>query len=151
MQHYLNVVRVAMERNGKYLIIKSPQNKHSGGLLSFPGGKVEQIDEADGRDILRSAAKREVFEEVGLDLKDDLEYVMSDFFIDSISTDSSQVHVICSIFYCKIQTTDVKITASKREVEEYYWLSAQEVITAHNCPTWLKAYISAIELQKTKF
>lgn len=118
--------------------------------MCFPGGKVEQIDEADQWDILRSAAKREVFEEVGIDLMDDLQYVMSNFFIDSISNDSNQVHVIDSIFYCKIQITDVKITASKREVEEYYWLTAEEIINAHNCPTWLKAYISAIELQKNQ-
>ena len=127
------------------MIIKRPQDRHAGGLLSFPGGKVEQIDEADQWDILRSAAKRKVFEELGIDLMDDLQYVMSSYFIDS-----NQIHVINSIFYCKIQITDVKITASKREVEEYYWLTAEEIINAHNCPTWLKAYISAIELQKNQ-
>ena len=70
------MLTLKIEHNDKFLIIKRPQGVYVAGLLAFPGGKVEQIDEQNERDILRFAAKREVFEEVGLDLKDDLTYVV---------------------------------------------------------------------------
>lgn len=44
-KHYLKVVEVAIEHDSKFLIIKRPEGSHAGGLLSFPGGKVKEIDE----------------------------------------------------------------------------------------------------------
>jgi 8-oxo-dGTP pyrophosphatase MutT (NUDIX family) len=66
MKFYLNIVEVAIEHDEKFLIIKRPEGNHAGGLLAFPGGKVEEIDEQNEWDILRLAAKRETLEEVGL-------------------------------------------------------------------------------------
>ena len=43
MKLYLNIVEVAIEHDEKFLIIKRPEGKHAGGLLAFPGGKVEEI------------------------------------------------------------------------------------------------------------
>lgn len=133
MKLYLNVVEVAIEHDEKFLIIKRPEGKHAGGLLSFPGGKVEEIDEQNEWDILRLAAKREILEEVGLDLKDELRYIISNYFVDSIGA-----HVIDSIFHCKIEKTDLTVNASAREVPEYYWLTEEEINKAHNAPEWLK-------------
>ena len=97
-KHYLNVVQVAIEHDGKFLIIKRPAGKHAGGLLDFPGGKMEAIDEKNEWDILRFAAKREILEEVGLELEDDLKYIVSNHFIDS-----HPAHVIDTWFHCKIK------------------------------------------------
>ncbi len=133
MKLYLKVVEVAIEHGEKFLIIKRPEGKHAGGLLSFPGGKVEEIDEQNEWDILRLAAKREILEEVGLDLKDDLKYITSNYFVGSNGS-----HVINTIFHCKIEKTDLIINASEREVPEYYWLTAEEINKAHNAPQWLK-------------
>lgn len=143
MKHYLKVVGCALEHNAKFLIIKRPQGVHAAGLLAFPGGKVEEIDEQNEWDILRSAAKREVFEEVGLDLKDDLTYVVSNYFVDS-----NGICVIDTIFHCKIEKTVLNISASAREVPEYYWLSADEIRVAQHSAEWLKKYISYIEAAK---
>ncbi len=139
MKLYLKVVEVAIEHDEKFLIIKRPEGKHAGGLLSFPGGKVEEIDEQHEWDILRLAAKREILEEVGLDLKDDLKYIISNYFVDSIGS-----HVIDTIFHCKIEKTDLAINASAREVPEYYWLTEEEINQAHNAPEWLKKYVQYI-------
>lgn len=140
MKHYLKVVGCAIEHNAKFLIIKRPPGVHAGGLLAFPGGKVEEIDEQNEWDILRAAAKREVFEEVGLDLKDDLTYVVSNYFVDT-----KGICVIDTIFHCKIEKTVLNISASAREVAEYYWLSSDEIGHAEDSPPWLKKYISYIE------
>ena len=139
MKLYLNVVEVAIEKDGKFLIIKRPEGKHAGGLLSFPGGKVEEIDGQNEGDILRVAARREILEEVGLDLKDDLKYITSNYFVGS---DGS--HVIDTIFHCKIEKTDFNIDASAREVAQYYLLTREEINKAHNAPEWLKKYVEYI-------
>jgi 8-oxo-dGTP pyrophosphatase MutT (NUDIX family) len=139
MKLYLKVVEVAIEHDNKFLIIKRPEGTHAGGLLSFPGGKVEEIDEQNEWDILRLAAKREILEEVGLDLKDYLKYIISNYFVDSIGA-----HVIDTIFHCKIEKTDLSISASAREVPEYYWLTAEEINKANNAPEWLKKYVQYI-------
>jgi 8-oxo-dGTP pyrophosphatase MutT (NUDIX family) len=141
MKIYLNVVEVAIEHKKKFLIIKRPEGKHAGGLLSFPGGKVEEIDEQNEGDILRLAAKREILEEVGLDLKDELRYIISNYFVDSIGA-----HVIDTIFHCKIEKTDLMVNASAREVPEYYWLTEEEIYNAHNAPHWLKNYVQQITI-----
>ena len=139
VKHYLKVVEVAIEHDSKFLIIKRPEGKHAGGLLSFPGGKVEEIDEQNEWDILRLAAKREIYEEVGLELEDNLDYITSNYFIDS-----HDFHVIDTIFHCKIDKTALNISASKREVPEYYWMTAEEINAANNSPEWLKKYIQYI-------
>ena len=139
MKLYLNVVKVAIEHDEKFLIIKSPEGKHAGGLLAFPGGKVEEIDEQNEWNILRFAAKRQVLEEVGLDLQDELKYIISNYFVDSIGA-----HVIDTIFHCKIEKTDLTINASAREVQQYYWLTEEEINQANNAPAWLKKYVQYI-------
>jgi 8-oxo-dGTP pyrophosphatase MutT (NUDIX family) len=139
MKLYLKVVEVAIEHDAKFLIIKRPEGKHAGGLLSFLGGKVEEIDEHNEWDILRLAAKREILEEVGLDLKDELKYIISNYFVDNIGA-----HVIDTIFHCKIEKTDLAINASACEVHEYYWLTEEEINQARNAPEWLKKYVQYI-------
>ena len=139
VKHYLKVVEVAIEHNSKFLIIKRPEGKHAGGLLSFPGGKVEEIDEHNEWDILRLAAKREIYEEVGLELEDNLNYITSNYFVDSHG-----IHVIDTIFHCKIDKTPLNISASQREVPEYYWMTTEEINSANNSPEWLKRYIQYI-------
>ena len=141
-KHYLKVVEVAIEHDSKFLIIKRPEGKHAGGLLSFPGGKVEEIDEQNEWDILRLAAKREIYEEVGLELEDNLDYRTSKYFIDS-----HDFHVIDTIFHCKIDKTVLNISASQREVPEYYWMTAEEINAANNSPEWLKKYIQYITIK----
>ncbi|MCC2646935.1 MAG: hypothetical protein K0R02_1000 [Rickettsiaceae bacterium] len=144
MKQYLVVVECAIEYKGKFLIIKRPQGTHAGGQFSFPGGKVEELDEADNFDMLKSAVKREIFEEVGLKLIDPIKYITSSYFASSIG-----VQIIDNIFYCKVEQTAPKIIPSEREVAEYHWLSIDEINAAENSPDWLKKYIEMIKESKS--
>jgi 8-oxo-dGTP diphosphatase len=92
--------------------------------------------------MLRSAVKREVFEEVGLLLEDDLNYIVSNYFVDSFGA-----HVIDTIFHCKIQKTKLEISASKLEVAEYSWMTREEVDQAENGSPWMKKYFEYIDSQ----
>ncbi len=139
MQNFLVVVECAIEHDGKFLVIKRPENVHAAGLLAFPGGKVEYTDGADNHDILIQAIKRETFEEVGLNLIDPIQFLTSSYFIDS-----HHVPVLDVIFHCKLKNTKVEISASSREVPEYYWLSINEIFAHEKTPVWLKRYLSKI-------
>ena len=139
MKRYLKVVECAIEHNAKFLIIKRPEGGHAGGLLSFPGGKVDSVDEQDQWNILRAAAKREILEEVGLKLADDLKYILSNYFIDD-----DGIEIIDTLFHCEVVQTNLEVKASKREVAAYYWLTAEEIQHADNSPSWLKERVRYI-------
>ncbi len=136
---YLVVVECAIEYENKFLIIQRPLNKHAGGLLSFPGGKVEAKDEIHDFDILRSAAKREICEEVGIILNENLRYITSNYFIDIYGN-----HVINSLFHCILDVSP-QVIASKCEVSKYFWMTYNEINLSHNTPEWLKRYIMLIK------
>lgn len=134
-KHYLNSVEVAIQHANTFLVIQRPQGVNAGGLLAFPGGKVDENDEHHEWDMLRHAAKREVREEVGLDLKDDLHYATSTYFTIN---DDKPLHVICTLFHCVLDKTDMAVCPSPREVAAYSWLTVDAINQAHNAPPWLK-------------
>lgn len=129
----------AIEHDGKFLIIKRPPGKHAEGMLAFPGGGVEVAD-GIAADVLAQTARREVFEEVGLQLEDPIRYIASDYFIDSKTNEPA----ICILFHCNIVKTKIKLNISTREVAEYYWLSKSEIKIRDNCPVWLTKYLTML-------
>jgi 8-oxo-dGTP diphosphatase len=88
-------VEGAIFKNDKWLIIKrSEKEEHAGGMLSLVGGKVEM--EGNTTDILERTVKREILEEVGIDVKGNLKYVHSTSFV----ADSGE-NVIDIVFLCE--------------------------------------------------
>lgn len=69
MATFLMAAGVLLRHNDHFLIIKRPENAHAAGTFSFPGGGVECVDGKNEQDILQEAARREVFEEVGMQLE----------------------------------------------------------------------------------
>jgi|GEM_PF-1014232 len=143
--HFLLYVSCAIEYNNTLLLIKRPINKPNAGLLAFPGGAVEPVDGAldtlgaRSNDILRTAIKREIMEEVGLVLEDPIEYVTGPYHIGQDGN-----HVIGVIFYHKFKHIPI-ITACPIEVPEYYWMSDTEINNAPNAPTWVKKQVELIQ------
>lgn len=137
MEKFLVIVECAIEFEGKFLFIKRPKGVHAEGLLAFPGGKVECDDGGENRNILIQAIKREVLEEVGLDLTDPIHFLTSSYFVDS-----HNAQVLDVIFHCKIKNSSIEIKPSQREVPEYYWLTLSEALNHEKAPVWLKQYIS---------
>jgi len=60
----IKVLAAVIKREERYLICKRPAHKRHGGLWEFPGGKLE-----NGEGWLE-AARRELLEELGLDVVD---------------------------------------------------------------------------------
>lgn len=141
MSDFIAAVECAIEHKGKFLIIERPQEKHAGGLLSFPGGKVEFSDAQEGEDILIRAVKREIFEEVGLRLEGPIHYITSSSFPDSTTGDP----VIDVVFYCSMTQVPEILNVCLREVPNYYWFNREEAASQPNCPDWLVRYMDKIE------
>ncbi len=133
-------VECAIEHNNKFLVIKRPKNAHAGGMLSFPAGKVEIHDGRGSEDVLMAAAKREVFEEIGLKLEDPLHYVSTTHFV--VGEEKSPV--IHTLFYCQVSLTTLDLKISEREVDECYWLTPEEIEAAENCPDWMVMHLNKL-------
>lgn len=84
-----------------------------GGMISLIGGKVEQ--EGNTSDILEKTVRREVWEEVGVELGESLHYVHS----TSFSADDG-VPVIDIVFLCSYAGGQ-PTAKSPDEVEEVFW------------------------------
>jgi 8-oxo-dGTP diphosphatase len=137
-EKFVVVVECMIEHAGKFLIIRRPEGVHAGGLLAFPGGKIDIEDGIDNQDILIEAMKREVLEEVGLTLIDPLRFVTSSYFLGSQQNTS----VLGILFYCKLEKTHVEVIASSREVPEYFWLTRDEINLHPDTPEWVVRYLS---------
>lgn len=134
---YLIIVECAIEYNGKFLIIQRPEGKYAGGLLGFAGGKVDAQDELDRFDILRAAVKREILEELGLNLTQNIEYVTSEYFV------ADGIPSINNLFHYKFDELP-KVMPCEKEVPWFGWMSKEEIYAAANSPTWLRKLIGFI-------
>ncbi|KIL38952.1 DNA mismatch repair protein MutT [Gordoniibacillus kamchatkensis] len=128
-------VEGAVVHDDRWLIIKrSAKEDHAGGTLSLVGGKAD----ADGptADILEKTVKREIFEEVGIEIKETVHYVYSSSFV----TDRGQ-HVVNVVFLCE-DGAGTACCKSPDEVEAVYWMTYDEVMNDPRTPAWTKESVA---------
>ncbi|MFJ7407025.1 MULTISPECIES: NUDIX hydrolase [unclassified Lysinibacillus] len=131
-------VEGAVMKNDKWLIIeRSKKEEHAGGLLSLVGGKVEK--EGNSSDILERTLKREILEEIGVKVKDRLNYVLSTSFV----TDKGE-NVVDIVFLCEYESGEA-FPKSIEEVEKVLWLTTEEILSHLNSPIYLKKSIKQAE------
>ena len=141
-------VEGAIRKNDKWLIIeRSKKEEHAGGQLSLVGGKVDL--EGNSSDILERTVKREIFEEVGIHVKDRLNYVHSTSFV----TDKGE-HVVDIVFLCEYESGEA-FCKSPDEVEKVLWLTTEDIVNHSNSQLFLKLSIqhaeALIQMQTSKF
>lgn len=130
-------VEGAIHKSGKWLLImRSEKEEHAGGSLSLVGGKVEK--EGISSDILEKTLKREINEEVGIEVSN-LKYVNSSSFV----TDSG-IHVVDIVFYCDHESGEA-FAKSPDEVDEVIWMTTQQILSNSNLPIYLKENIKLAE------
>ncbi|MGC5014273.1 NUDIX hydrolase [Streptosporangium sp. DT93] len=125
-------VEVFLSRGDRLLLIRrGAREAHAPGTLAGVGGKVET--EGAGADVLEETARREVLEEVGVDLTGvELTYAGSGFFV----TDDGDP-VINVVFSGPMPDHGRPAAASPEEVAEVIWLTVAEAGADPACPPWL--------------
>lgn len=126
---YLHEVAITaiVVKDGKYLITRRSLNKKRfPGMWTVPGGKLESKDylelpkdtEFYWYNVLERTLKREVKEEVGIDIKN-VKYVTS---LATVHTDGNPSLVIS----CVADYADGEVTLQKEELDEFAWVSLDE-------------------------
>lgn len=130
-------VEGAIYKKDKWLLIRrSEKEEHAGGGLSLVGGKVEK--EGLTSNILEEALKREVREEVGIEISN-LTYVNSSMF----ETDTGQT-VVDIVFLCEHKFGE-PYAKCRDEVSDVLWMSTQQILDHTDLPVYLKDNIKLAE------
>lgn len=130
-------VEAAVYCEGKYLIIRrSEKEEHAGGLYSLVGGKVDFDDSS--LSVLEETIKREVYEEIGIELGSDLEYVHSTTF------KAGEVQVLDVVFLSRSFKGRPYIK-SEDEIAEITWMTYDEVQDFTEIPPWTKKSVGMTE------
>jgi len=143
---YVVNVSVLLRRGGRWLLIRRGAGEsHAPGRISDVGGKVDSRAAAEP-DILESTARREVLEEVGLDLTG----VPLRFAESALFTTDDGDPVVNVLFAADLPDGPQPRIAAPDEVAEFDWLTLGEVAARPDCPPWtlrmLRAAAAELEI-----
>ncbi|MEP1214746.1 MAG: Nudix family hydrolase [Marinobacter sp.] len=128
----IHVAVGAIFRDGKVLIARRPEHVHQGGLLEFPGGKVEPGES------VQQALVREIREETGLRIApDSLEPLIE------VRHDYGDKQVFLDVWL----TSSAEGDAQGCEGQEIRWLDARELADA-DFPAANRPIIRALQLPR---
>lgn len=136
IQYIVNVEAFISDGERYLMLIRSEQEEHAPGTLSVPGGKVE--DSAPQGDILEQTVRREIMEEVGIEVEEELHYVESKLF-----SLPSGIHVIDIVFLCRYRSGTPRI-ADSAEVAEIAWMRPDEVLAHPKTPPWTRESLERV-------
>lgn len=127
----------AVLRDDRFLMItRGAAVKHASGVLAFPGGKVEAEDGPES--ILESTVRREVFEETGITISAEIEYVRSEAF-----TLPDGTPIVDVVFFGNYETGAPRV-AESGEVEAINWMTAEEILADPRTPPWLVDQVGSV-------
>jgi 8-oxo-dGTP pyrophosphatase MutT (NUDIX family) len=124
---YIVNVEGAIVKDGRYLVVVRSAEEYAPGGLCFPGGKVEGVGLDD--DVLEETLRREIAEEVGLEVHAEMAYVRSSAFV------AEGKPVIDVVFLCRWKSGEA-VAADPGEVSAVRWMTAAEAISQLETPPW---------------
>ncbi|MFB5760222.1 NUDIX hydrolase [Paenibacillus medicaginis] len=131
-------VEGAILQQDKWLLIKrSSKEEHAGGTLSLVGGKADL--EGVSTEILERTVRREIFEEVGIEIAEAVQFLYSSSFV----LDDGRP-VINIVFLCEYGQ-GTAYPKSPDEVDEVLWMTTDEIMNHPDAPPWTKESISRAE------
>lgn len=131
-------VEGAVYKGEKWLVIKrSSQEEHAGGQLSLVGGTVE--NEGFTKNLLERSLMRELFEEVGIQVSEKMDYVRNTTFL---LPDGREV--LDLVFLCEFAVGE-PFAKSPDEIEAVYWMTTEEILDHPQSPVWLSESILAAD------
>ncbi len=133
---YAVTVCVLIHRgNSVLLVVRAPGVGYAPNMIGMIGGHVDVTD-PEG-DALEATARREVAEEVGLDLSGvPLTYLESEFFI----TDGGERQITVTFSAPAPSGEEPRVNAPD-ELAEVGWWTLNDLEADRRCPPWLPALI----------
>ena len=137
--------RILVEYLGKFLLLERQLGDKR--MFVLPGGKVEAFDETqseiiqnlntDGKernynDVLLNTIRREVYEELKINLPHIIDYFCSSFFINT-----KEEQVIDVVFYTKLHDRP-NIVIDGESVKSFTWMDQKEILSSNLVHEWLK-------------
>lgn len=137
MAYDWNIVSVeaAIFKGDKWLIIKrSEKEEYAPGSMTLLSGKVKESNSNSfpTDDILEKNLHREICEEVGIEIYDDVKYIRS----KSFTLDSNRT-VIDIIFLCRYKE-GIARCKSRDEVAAVYWMTLSEILENKQISDYVK-------------
>jgi 8-oxo-dGTP diphosphatase len=129
-------VEGAIVKDGQYLMIVRGEDEYAPGGLNFPGGKVERAGNTD--DILEETLRREIAEEVGLEVDEEMAYVRSSAFV------AEGDPVVDVVFLCRYKA-GTAVAADPGEVAAVHWMTAAEAVAHPETPPWTSLALELAE------
>ena len=133
---YIVNVEGAIIKDGRYLMVVRGEEEYAPGGLNFPGGKVEGAEEAD--DVLEETLRREIVEEVGLEVEDKMVYIRSSAFL------AEGDPVVDVVFLCRWKSGQAR-AVDPAEVAAVRWMTAAEAIAHPEMPPWTRLSLELAE------
>lgn len=134
---YIVNVEAFVCRDGRYLMIVRGQTVPSvAGTLVPPGGKVEVSGPTD--DVLEATLRREVREEVGIEVTDEVAYVESHAF------ELEGVLVIDVVMLTRHRAGEAH-RASASEVAALAWMTFDEIMADDRAMPWTRRSLEMAE------
>ncbi|MDP3992832.1 MAG: NUDIX domain-containing protein [bacterium] len=140
MNNHLYIVNVeaAIFKHDKWLMAKrSAMEEHAAGTLALVGGKVEGAEVMN--QILEKTLKREIVEEVGISIHDDMQYVRSSAFV---AEDGKSI--IDIVFICRHKEGE-PAALDPKELSAVEWLTFEEIEKHTNIQSWTKESLRIAE------
>jgi 8-oxo-dGTP diphosphatase len=132
---------VVRSEDGRYLmVVRGEQESHAPGALAFPGGKVENAGVMGN--VLEETLRREIEEEVGIQVHPDMVYLESNSFI----TDDGDP-VVDVVFLCRYKSGE-PIVGDPDEVAAVRWMMADEILDRPETPPWMRQSIELAERKR---
>lgn len=134
---YIVNVEGAIVRDGRYLlVVRGAGETHAAGMLSLVGGKVENA--GNSANILEETLRREIQEEVGVEVSDMI-YIHSTAFVAD-----DQEAVVDAVFLCRWSSGEAT-SRNPEEVADIRWLTANEILTNPDTPDWTRNSVRRAE------
>ena len=138
---YIVNVEGAIVKDGQYLMVVRGEEEYAPGGLNFPGGKVEGMNDAD--DVLEETLRREIAEEVGLEVHTEVAYLRSSAFV------AEGDPVVDVVFLCRWKSGQA-FAADPGEVAAVRWMTAAEAIAHPETPPWTRLSLELAEKERIK-
>jgi len=134
----VNVEAVIYDGDRYLVAFRSEQETHAGGTLAFAGGKVEGTDTGD---VLEETLRREIREEVGVEVND-LVYVESHSF-------GQAPPCVDIVFLCRY-LSGTPTAVDPAEVSAVRWMTLAEVLAHPQTPPCIARSLEAADAKRTR-